>query len=136
MAGLAIKKTDRSVSDFINNIENVTKREDSKTLLSLIRETTGFEPVVWGVDTYIGFGDFKYTRKGGKEEFEWFRIGFAPGKAKMTIHLLFDISKYPELLNNLGKCTWGKGCLYINKVSDIDLDVLKQLIGKSKEAKW
>lgn len=140
MAGLVTKETSRSVSNFINGIGNVSKEQDSKVLLKLIQDITGFEPKVWGngkvKDFLIGYGKYKYTRKGSKQEFEWFNVGFGPRKSKLTIYLTFDISKEDELLNNLGKCKWGKGCLYINKLADVDLEILKQLVFKSKDATW
>ena len=136
MAGLATQETDKSVTDYIDSIENDTKREDSKTLIKMMSEITGHEPKIWGDYYIIGFGKYKYKRKNGKEEFEWFNVGFAPRKAKMTIYLTFDISAEKELTSRLGKCKWGKGCLYVNKLTDIDLEVLRQLIIKSKDATW
>ena len=136
MAGLATKETQKSVSDFIAGIDNASKREDSKTLVAIMQEISGYEPKIWGDNFIIGFGKYTYTRKNGKEEFEWFHIGFAPRKTKITIYLTFDISQESDLLKKLGKCKWGKGCLYINKLADIDLEVLKKLITKSKVSQW
>lgn len=136
MAGLATQETDKSVNDFIESIENASKREDSKILLTMLQEATGEEPRVWGDNFIIGFGKYTYTRKGQKEELEWFRVGFAPRKTKLTVYLTFDVSQHEELLKKLGKCKWGKGCLYINKLADVDLDVLKELIVISKNTQW
>ncbi|RNC86380.1 MAG: DUF1801 domain-containing protein [Winogradskyella sp.] len=140
MAGLITKETNRSVSAFIDSIDNQSKRNDSYALLELISSVTGYEPKIWGnekvPDFLIGFGKYKYKRKSGKEEFEWFNIGFAPRTSKLTVYLTFDINQEEELLQNLGKCKWGKGCLYINKLADVDLNVLKQLVDKSKDSKW
>ncbi|WP_299525523.1 DUF1801 domain-containing protein [Winogradskyella sp.] len=136
MAALATQETDKSVSDYIDRIENETKRNDSKTLIKIMSEITGHEPKIWGDYFIIGFGKYKYKRKSGKEEFEWFNVGFAPRKSKMTIYLTFDISQEQALTAKLGKFKWGKGCLYVNKLADIDLEVLKQLIAKSKAATW
>jgi hypothetical protein len=101
-----------------------------------MQEITGSEPKIWGDYNIIGFGKYSYKRKGGKEEFEWFHTGFAARKAKITLYLTMDISQEKELLDQLGKCKWGKGCLYINKLADIDVDILKKLIQKSAKAKW
>ena len=135
MAGLVTKESDRSVMAFIDRIEPESKRKDSKELISLLEEITHKDAKIWGnekvPDFIIGFGKYKYKRKGGNEEFEWFNIGFAPRKTKLTIYLTQDISQEKELLKKLGKCKWGKGCLYINKLADIDLEVLKILIQKS-----
>ena len=140
MAGLATVETNRSVSAYIENIDNASKQADSRTLVSLIEDVTGYKAKVWGnekvPDFIIGFGNYKYKRKSGNEEFEWFNVGFAPRKTKLTVYLTFDIAKEEALLKKLGKCKWGKGCLYINKLADVDLTYLKQLIKKSKDAKW
>lgn len=140
MAGLVTKETDRSVQDFIKSLNDDSKESDSLKILELIKEVTGKEPSVWGNDKapdfLIGFGKYKYHRKGSKEEFEWFNVGFAPRKSKLTVYLTFDINEEKKLLNQLGKCKWGKGCLYINKLADVNIDVLKQLVEKSKDARW
>ena len=136
MAGLVTKQTNKSVSKFIEGIESPTKKEDAKQLISIMREITGHEPRIWGDYFIIGFGKYKYKRKSGKEEYEWFNVGFAPRKSKLTVYLNFDITREEHLLQELGKCKWGKGCLYINKLADIHLDPLKQLIEKSKYSRW
>ncbi len=132
MAGLAIQETNKSVSKYINSIENETKKSDSETLISIMSEITGSTPKIWGDNFIVGFGKYKYRRKNGKEEFEWFNVGFAPRKSKLTIYLTYDIEKEQTLISKLGKCKWGRGCLYVNKLADIDLEILKQLIAKSK----
>ncbi|WP_298895160.1 DUF1801 domain-containing protein [uncultured Psychroserpens sp.] len=136
MAGLATKETNKDVSLFINNIESEPKKEDAKKLLSIMEDITGSKPKIWGDNFIIGFGNYKYRRKNGKEEFEWFNVGFAPRKTKFTVYLTLDINDHEDLLKKLGKCKWGKGCLYINKLKDVNLEVLKQLITRSKDAKW
>ena len=133
---LATQETDKSVSAYIESIEHEGKRNDSKTLIKLMSEITGHEPKIWGDYFIIGFGKYKYKRKQGDEEFEWFNVGFAPRKSKITIYLTFDINQEQELTSKLGKCKWGKGCLYVNKLADIDLGILKKLIAKSKDVKW
>ena len=136
MSGLATRETTKNVNGFIQRIESESKRQDSETIIKIMQEVTGCEPKIWGDYFIIGFGKYKYKRKSGKEEYEWFNVGFAPRKTKITIYLTFDINKEKELVAQLGKCNWGKGCLYINKLADIDIDVLKQLIQKSKDATW
>ena len=136
MAGLVTKETNRSVENFIANIGNPSKENDCKVLLELMTDATGSKPKVWGnnkvPDFLIGYGKYKYSRKNSKEEFEWFRVGFAARKTKLTIYLTFDISQEKSLLSKLGKCKWGRGCLYVNKLDDIDQDVLRQLVEKSR----
>lgn len=136
MSGLKTRETDSDVFEWIESIENPSKREDSKALLALMQEITGDAPRLWGDNFIIGFGKYSYRRKGGKEEYEWFRVGFAPRKTKLTVYLSCDITQHEDLLKKLGKCKWGKGCLYINKLADIDLPVLRQLIEKNKDAQW
>ncbi|WP_299116724.1 DUF1801 domain-containing protein [uncultured Winogradskyella sp.] len=136
MSGLATKETNKSVSAFIESIDNDAKRNDSKVLIHLMSEITGNEPKIWGDNFIIGFGKYNYKRKNGKEEFEWFNVGFAPRKSKITIYLTFDIEKEQKLMPKLGKFKYGRGCLYINKLADIDIAILRLLISKSKDAKW
>ena len=100
----------------------------------MMQEITGYQPKIWGSNLMIGFGKFTYKRKNGKEEFEWFNTGFAARKAKITLYLTMDITQEQELLDQLGKCKWGKGCLYVNKLADINLEVLRKLIKKSSMA--
>ena len=135
MAGLVNKETNKSVDALIASIDSESKREDSRILLQAMKDVTGNEPKIWGNNQFIGFGKYTYTRKHGKEEFEWFNVGFAPRKNKITVYLTFDIEKEP-LIKDLGKCKHGKGCLYINKLDDVDMNVLKKLIDKSKDATW
>ena len=140
MSGLVTRETDRSVIAFINTLSSVSKQEDSKRLLSLINEITGHKAKIWGnekaPDFIIGFGKYQYKRKGSNEVLEWFNIGFAPRKSKTTIYLNVDLNEEDVLLRQLGKCKWGKGCLYINKLDDIDIDCLRSLIEKNKNARW
>lgn len=140
MAGLITKETNRSVEEFISKIDNKAKQRESQDLIKLITAVTGNEPKIWGnekvPDFLIGFGKYTYNRKGSKENFEWFNVGFAPRKSKLTIYLSFDINQERILLDKLGKCKWGKGCLYINKIEDLNLDILEELIKKSKDAQW
>ena len=139
MAGLVTKETSRDVNAFIDSIDNDQKKADSKILLRMMEELSQQQAKIWGneqvPDFLIGFGNYQYQRRGGKEVFEWFKLGFAPRKAKITVYLSLDISLEEQLLAELGKCKWGKGCLYINKLEDINLEVLKQLIGKSIKSK-
>ena len=82
MSGLATKETNKSVSAYIDGFDNKSKQADSRLLLSIMEEITGNPPKVWGDNFIIGFGKYKYKRKGKKEEFEWFNVGFAPRKNK------------------------------------------------------
>lgn len=140
MSGLVTKESDRSVEEFIAKLPSPAKVADSRILIQLIQEVTGHPPKIWGnekvPDFIIGFGRYTYYRKQGKNPFEWFHVGFAPRKSKLTIYLTFDLNREAALLAKLGKCQWGKGCLYLNKVADINLEVLRKLIELSKDARW
>ncbi len=127
--------TKKSVSALVNAIEDDAKRKDTKELIALMKKITGKRPVIWGDNFIIGFGTYKYKRKHSKEELEWFNVGFAPRKTNITLYVTCYLEKEP-LIKKLGKCKHGKGCLYIKKLEDIDLEVLKKLIAKYKDAAW
>lgn len=133
--GLKTTETNKSVSQYVNSLENATRKQDTKTLLKLITSITGKKPKIWGDNFIIGFGNYKYTRKGKKEEFEWFNIGFAPRKDRITLYLTCYLEKEP-LVKKLGKVTHGKGCLHIKTLADVDMAVLKKLITKYKDGCW
>ncbi|PLS17376.1 hypothetical protein CVD28_12490 [Bacillus sp. M6-12] len=123
------KETDRSVIEFIEAVENPKKREDAYKLLDIFTETTGYEAKMWG-PSIIGFGSYHYKYDSGHEG-DAPLVGFSPRKAKHSLYFAPGETKREELLNQFGKHTTGKACVYINKVSDIDLDVLKKLIRES-----
>ena len=133
---LATVETNKSVKDLVNSIKDEAKREDTKALIKIMQKITGKKPKIWGNNFMIGFGKYKYKRKGSKEELEWFNVGFAPRKTNITIYLTCYLEKEKALLKKLGKCKWGKGCLYIKRLADIDLKVLEKLIAKHKKNTW
>ena len=135
-AKLVTTVTNKSVSAFIDSIKDEEKKKDAKTLLKIFKEATKKQPKIWGDNFIIGYGKYTYTRKGGKDEFEWFNTGFAPRKNNLTIYVTYDISKEKDLLKKLGKHKIGKGCLYINRLADVDSKVLKKIIAMSKDATW
>ena len=126
-------ETKKSVKQYLDSIENDLIREESKKLLSFIKKITNKQPKLWG--TIIGFGKYKYRRKNSKEELEWFNVGFAPRKDKISIYVTCYLEKEP-LVKKLGKAKFGKGCIYIKKLEDIDLKILEKLILKYKDANW
>lgn len=129
MKKLVNTETDKDVGEFIASIQNQKRKTDSLELLEIIREITGKEPKIWGI-SIIGYGKYKYKRKNG-EEYEWFNVGFSPGKAHLSVYLMYDVNQEEELLSKLGKHRTGKGCLYIKSLADVDIEVLKKLISKS-----
>ena len=122
-------ETDRDVNEFIEAVSNKRRKEDAKVMLELLKDMTGVEPKIWGT-SIIAFGKYTYQRKNG-DEYEWFNVGFSPGSKHLSVYVMFDLHKEEELLEQLGPHSKGKGCLYIKKLEDVDLNVLKKLIRKS-----
>lgn len=129
MAELKTKERKASVEKFLNNVKDDQKREDSFKILKMMKQITKAEPKMWG-SSMIGFGNYHYKYASGREG-DWFLAGFSPRKQYLTLYIMTDINKYKELLNKLGKHKTGKGCLYINKLDDVDVKVLKELITTS-----
>lgn len=134
-AEIKTKPTSSSVEDFINSIEDEQKRKDSFTILSMMEKAAKEKPKMWGT-SLIGFGDVRVKSPTSGREVDWFRIGFAPRKANFSLYLTGSIKNYAEDLEKLGKHKTGMGCLYINKLKDIDIKVLEEIIKKAAKAKW
>lgn len=128
---LKTKETDNSVIEFIEAVDSPKKREDAYKLLDIFTKTTGYEAKMWG-PSIIGFGSYHYKYPTGHEG-EAPLVGFSPRKAKISLYFATGDSKREELLKEFGKHTTGKACVYINKVADVDEDVLKVLINQSVE---
>lgn len=131
MAELKTQPNEQNVEDFLNTVENVTKRQDSFTILELMKKETGEEPIMWG-DSIVGFGTYKYKYASGREG-EWLVTGFSPRKQNLTLYIMSGFDEYDNLLKKLGKHSTGKSCLYIKKLEDVDQDVLRELVSKSVE---
>lgn len=130
MYELKTKETDHNVIEFIENfVENPKKREDAYQLLDIFTETTGLPAKMWG-PSIIGFGTYHYVYKTGHEG-DAPLVGYSPRKAKISLYFATGDVKRDELLKDFGKHTTGKACVYINKVADIDVEVLKSLITQS-----
>lgn len=124
--------TTASVTDFLNAVEKEQKRKDSFEILQMMTEISGEKPVMWG-DSIIGFGQYRYKTKSGIED-NWFTCGFSPRKANISLYLMrCDIKQSQDLLDKLGKHKTGVGCLYINKLADVDTEVLKEIIKRTIE---
>ncbi len=121
--------TDDSVEQFINSVDNETKRKDSLEMLDMMSAITGSPPVLWG-SSLIGFGKYHYKYASGREG-DFFLTGFSPRKQALTIYIMTGFSEYETILGNLGKYKTGKSCLYVKKLDDIDRDSLRELITKS-----
>ncbi|AVK85378.1 hypothetical protein C3943_18530 [Lysinibacillus sp. B2A1] len=126
MYELKTQETDQSVIEFIENVDNPKKREDAYRLLDIFTEVTGYEAKMWG-PSIIGFGKYHYKYKTGHEG-DAPLTGFSPRKAKISLYFAPDDPERENLLLNFGKHTTGKSCVYINKLSDIDVEILKSLI--------
>jgi len=128
MAEIKTKQTEVDVFEFINSFANSEqKRKDSYELIKLMQEFTGFEPKMWG-PSIIGFGLYHYKSDRSKQEGDWPMIGFSPRKAAISLYVYTGSKEHEYLLKNLGKFKIGKACIYINKLSDINVDELKKLM--------
>lgn len=128
MAKLKTTPNDLNVEDFLNAVEHDTRREDSFVVLQMMKDITGEAPQMWGT-SIIGFGNYHYKYDSGREG-DWFLTGFSPRKQSLTIYMMgsASASSREEILSRLGKHKTGRGCLYINKLTDVDLEVLAELI--------
>ena len=130
MAGKPNKTTatTSNVFDFVASVDDEQKRADSVTLIEMMRDVTGHEPVMWG-PSIIGFDTYHYKSEAGREG-DMCAIGFSPRKAALTIYIYEGFNEHGDLLAKLGKHTTSMGCLYIKKLSDIDTDVLRELVAR------
>lgn len=125
-AVIKTQPTSSSVEDFINRIADEQKRNDSFVILKLMEEAMKEKPKMWG-SSMIGFGEIRYKSPATGREVDWFKIGFSPRKANLSLHLI-DLQRHADALMKLGKHKTGGGCLYINKLEDVDVKILKKII--------
>lgn len=126
MAELKTKPTDASVEAFLQSLPDEGKRRDSLILLQMMQAVTGETPRLWS-NSIVGFGDYHYTYASGREG-DWFVAGFSPRKQNLTLYSVGGFEPHAALLAKLGKHKLGKGCLYINKLQDVDQEVLRALM--------
>ena len=134
MAEIKTKVNNGDVNDFINSVDNERKKKDGFTLLEIFKRITGEKPKLWGNTTssFIGFGQYHYKSDKSSQEGEWPLTGFAPRKSALTIYLMMSgIEANKDLFGKLGKHKTSMGCLYINKLDDVDMAVLEEVIAKS-----
>ncbi|MBM7551167.1 DUF1801 domain-containing protein [Thalassobacillus pellis] len=129
MYELKTKENDRDVLEFIENVENPKKREDAYKLLDIFTDTTGYEAKMWG-PSIIGFGSYHYKYESGHEG-DAPLVGFSPRKANFSLYFATGDPEREKLLNQLGKHKSGKACVYINKLADVDVEIIKALIRQS-----
>ena len=125
-------KTGASAVDFIAGVENKRRREDGFALMEMMREITGLEPDMWG-PSIVGFGDCHYKYESGREG-DMFLIGFSPRKRSLSLYIMGDFAERDALLERLGKHRQSVSCLYINKLADVDMDILRELARRSYES--
>ena len=121
-----MKENDQSVIQFIEQIEHPRKKAEAYQLLDLFTEASGYKAKMWG-PSIIGFGKYHYKYKSGHEG-DAPRVGFSPRKAKISLYFSLDAPESDRLLNAFGKHTTGKACVYVNKLADIEIDILRKLI--------
>jgi len=129
MADLKTKRNKGDVEAFLNGVTDERKRRDSFKILDLMKDVTESEPEMWG-DSIVGFGSYHYKYASGREG-DWFLAGFSPRKQDLTLYIMSGFEGYEQLLGKLGKHKTGKSCLYIKKLEDIDLGVLRELVSRS-----
>lgn len=129
MAENKTKPTEQSVEAFLNAVPDERKRQDSFTVLEMMKEITGMQPQMWG-SSIVGFGSVHYRYDSGREG-DMPIIGFSPRKQNLTLYIMVGSERYNDLLQNLGKHSTGASCLYVKRLSGIDIAVLKALIAES-----
>lgn len=123
------KVNEASVTDFLNSVEDEQKRKDSFEVLKLMKQVSKEDAKMWG-SSIVGFGSYHYKGASGREG-DWMLIGFSPRKQNITLYIMPGFERYPTLMKKLGKYSTGKSCLYIKKLSDVDVTVLKELMAES-----
>ena len=125
MAELKTRVNDNSVTDFLNSVANEKRRKDGFELLEMMKAATGGESKMWG-GSIIGFGNYHYKYASGREG-DWFKIGFSPRVQKISLYLMSGHQKHAKIIERLGKHKTSKGCIYVNKLDDVNRDVLIEL---------
>lgn len=118
------KPTDASVADFLDAVEHPGRREDGKTVAAMMAEVSGETPVMWG-PSIVGYGSYKGPTG------DWPRIGFSPRKANLVLYMMPGFEAQADLLGRLGKHKIGASCLYLNRLADVDMGVLRELASAS-----
>lgn len=131
MAENKTQPTKASVTEFINAIDDREKRADARKIAAMMRRVTGKRARMWG-PSMVGYGTYHYKYASGREG-NFMLTGFSPRKQALTVYIMAGFSRFEALMKKLGKYSTGKSCLYIKRLSDVDEDVLEELIAKSVE---
>lgn len=129
MADLKTRKNDADVEAFLDVIENAKRREDCRAVVELMANVTGEPPAMWGA-SIIGFGSYHYRYASGRQG-DWMATGVSPRKRSLTVYIMTGFARHEELMQKLGRYTTGRSCLYIKKLEDVNLDVLRELVRES-----
>jgi hypothetical protein len=129
MAGMKTRETDASVAEFIAAVEPGVRRKDATEVLDLMERLSGYRARMWG-PSIIGFGSYHYRYESGREG-DMCRIGFSPRKSSLVLYIMPGFSGEEEALSKLGKHKTGKSCLYINKLTDVDMEVLEDMVRRA-----
>lgn len=132
MAEAKTRPTKASVAAFLAAVPDEQRRKDGQAVAKLLREVTGEKPVLWG-SNIVGFGTYVYRYADGREG-EWPIVGFSPRKSELVVYVMPGFERYADLLARLGKHRTGKSCLYLKKLADADLAVLKEIVSRSVAA--
>lgn len=130
MAEPKTKKTSASVPAFLKSVENEQRRKDAFELLEIFKQTTKLPPILWG-DSIVGFGEYHYKYERSRQEGDWPLTGFSPRKRNMTVYIMPGFANYQDLLDKLGRHKTSVSCIYFNKLENIDVKVLQQIIRRS-----
>lgn len=129
MSSLKTQKTNRDVREYLHSVEPPAKREDALQLLDFFERVTGYTAVLWG-DSIVGFGEYHYENASGHKG-DWPLTGFSPRKTALTIYIMSGFDTEEHVLKHLGKYKTSVSCLYVKKLSDINLEVLESLVRSS-----
>lgn len=129
MAEPKTTRTDDDVQAFLHAVPDPGRRDDALAVCELITRATGEQPALWG-PSIVGFGHRVLRYDSGREQ-DWMIVGFSPRKQATTLYLAGALDEYADLLGRLGKHTTGKGCLYLKRLADVDLDVLTELVART-----
>jgi hypothetical protein len=132
VADIKTTKNDASVESFLQSVEDPKQREDAHSVMALLEEITEEKPTMWGT-SIVGFGNYHYKGKSGREG-DWFLTGFSPRKANLTLYIVGGFAQHADLLQQLGKHNLGKGCLYIKRLTDVNMKTLDTIIRTSLES--
>jgi hypothetical protein len=130
MAEPITKATKANPLAFLNSVKPEAKRQDGLTLLKIFQKATGKKPVMWG-SSIVGFGKFHYKSERSSQEGDWPLAAFSPRKQTLTLYVVTHSTEQKALLKKLGKHSTSVSCLYINKLDDVDLKVLSDVVAKS-----